>query len=170
MSLFGTSPKELSSSKASAGQGSKGIFGDDEPATQGDNSLFDEEEEMGESPWSMPIPKKTGRGDPIKNLIPPSAAPDSYVDAFDTILESGDDINGKIAPAGITKLLENSSISTNNRSSILKLVAPSGLSEDGLERATFNVLLALIGLAQEGEEITLDSVDERRKSEHLMDV
>ena len=171
MSLFGTSPKEPSSSNPSGNQGSKGLFADDKPVAQGGNSLFDEEEEeTGDSPWSMPTPKKAARGDPIKNLIPASAAPDSYVDTFDAILESGDGINGKITSAGVNTLLDNSSTSTKDRASILRLVAPQGLPENGLDRPTFNVLLALIGLAQEGEEVTLDSVDERRKSKYLMGI
>ena len=166
MSLFGTSTKEPSSSAPSGNQSSKGLFADDKPATQHGSSLFDEEDEEAteDSPWSMPTPKKAARGDPIKNLIPASAAPDSYINAFDAILESGNSVNGKITSAGVNTMLENSSIPKNDRVSILKLVAPQGLPEDGLDRPTFNVLLALIGLAQEGEDVTLDSVDERKKS------
>ena len=46
---------------------------------------------------------------------------------------------------------------------IRKTVMPDENRELG--RAEVNVLLAMIGLAQEGEEVTLDGVDERRRSE-----
>ena len=53
-----------------------------------------------------------------------------------------------------------------DQAKILNLVLPGGqeTSSDGLGRNEFNVLLALIGLAQEGEDITFDAVDERRNS------
>jgi sorting nexin-8 len=38
-------------------------------------------------------------------------------------------------------------------------------SSNGLGRGEFSVLLALVGLAQEGEDLTFDAVDDRRKSE-----
>ena len=51
------------------------------------------------------------------------------------------------------------------QSRIVSVVAPDARSDDlSLSRNEFNVLLALIGLAQEGEITSLDSVDERRRS------
>ncbi len=46
------------------------------------------------------------------------------------------------------------------------IIAPGG-GEIALGRGEFSVLLALIGLAQEGDAISLDSVDERRRSTSL---
>ena len=45
----------------------------------------------------------------------------------------------------------------------MALVAPGGANELDLGRNEFNVLLALGGLAQEGEVVSLDGVDERRR-------
>ncbi|KAI0399884.1 hypothetical protein F4802DRAFT_587416 [Xylaria palmicola] len=45
----------------------------------------------------------------------------------------------------------------------MNIIAPSG-GEVSLGRDEFNVLLALIALAQEGEPVSLDSVDERRRN------
>jgi sorting nexin-8 len=47
--------------------------------------------------------------------------------------------------------------------SIRKTVMPDENKELG--RSEVNVLLAMIGLAQEGDEVTLDGVDERKRSE-----
>ena len=46
----------------------------------------------------------------------------------------------------------------------MSIISSGGQLSD-LGRTEFNVLLALIGLAQEHEDITLDGVDERRKSQ-----
>jgi sorting nexin-8 len=167
MSLFGSSPDESSITKSNGQQQSKGLFDDDdEPTPNGGNSLF--ADDTGGSPWSMPAPKKAGRNELIKNLIPATEAPESYVDAFDTLLANGEGINGKITQAGITKLLSNSNLPSSDQESIIKIVAPGGVPDIGLERGPFNVLIALIGLAQEGEEATLDGVDERRKSKIII--
>ena len=165
MSLFGSSPDDSSLAKPNGNrQQSKDLFADAKPESKGGSSLFADEEDASSSPWSMPTPKKAARGDLLKTLVPQSATPESYVDAYDALITNGYDVNGKVDPAGISKLLETSSISAAIQSDISKLVAPDGLSKEGLERAPFNVLLALIGLAQEGEDATLDGVDERKKS------
>ena len=62
-------------------------------------------------------------------------------------------------------MLESSRVNADEQARLIKLVTPTGSEGGGLGRSEFNVLLALIGLSQEGEEATLDSVDERRKSE-----
>lgn len=165
MSLFGSSPDDSSLSKPVNGrQQSKGLFNDDSrPQSNGGNSLFADDAAT-DSPWSMPTPKKAARSELIKNLIPATEAPESYVDAFDAILESGDGIHGKISSSGVTKLLQNSNLSSAGQTRLLNIVASDGNISAGLDRGSFNVLMAMIGLAQEGEEVTLDGVDERKKS------
>lgn len=109
-------------------------------------------------------PKKAGRSDPVKTLLPADEVPESYIDAFDTLRETEHRAeNGKIKVSGARKVFEGSGIDTTEQERIVKLVI--GGQETPLGRSEFNVLLALIGLSLESEEVSLDSVDERRRSE-----
>ena len=169
MSLFGTSPDDniLDNPAPKVRQSNKSLF-DDEP-TPGSNSngsLFaDDLHADGDSPWGFPTPKKAARGDLIKNLLPATDVPESYIDAFDTLLESGQRDGSNISSAGISKVLQSSNLSSSEQDKLRKVVTPAGQEQAGLGRGEFNVLLALIGLAQEGEDATLDGVDERRASQ-----
>lgn len=162
MSLFGdddvpSRPKQSSS-----------LF-DDDPKPAG-NSLFTDDAQGDDSPWAFPTPKKAARGSPVKSLLPASDVPDSYIDAFDTLLDAGERAGNGISITEIKKLLSSSGLSDDIESRILSVVSQPGQETDGLGRNEFNVLFALIGLAQEGDDVTLDSVDERKRSkapEHI---
>lgn len=160
MSLFGTSPTESSVVNPS----SKSLFGDDAtPAPTTSSSLFADEADA--SPWSMPTPKKNARHDLVKNLLPGTSAPELYIDAYDTVLESGDRVGLGISLTGVKNVLESSGLNASDRAKILNFIIPGGQETvNGVGRGEFNVLLALIALAQEGDDISLDSVDDRRKS------
>lgn len=163
MSLFGTSPPEPS--HASANTKSKSLFGEDTaPASTATSSLF--ADDAGDSsPWSMPTPKKAAKRELVKNLLPATDVPESYIDSYDAVLDSKDRVGAGIGLTGLKNILASSGLSTADQSRILNLVVPGGQeSAHGLGRSEFNVLLALIGLGQEGDEITLDGVDERRRS------
>jgi len=97
-------------------------------------------------------------------LLADANVPDSYIDAFDALLESGEGAGNGVALAGVRRILAGSSISPAVQEQILKIVTPQGEENGGLGRAEFNVVLALIGLAQEGEDVSLDGVDERKRS------
>lgn len=154
MSLFGD-PSPTESTPAN----SKSLFGN-EPAAASSTSLFDDD--ANGSPWSMPTPKKQARQNLLKTLLPATDVPESYVDAFDAVAEH--EGSGTISYASVESILNSSNLSSNDRTRILGFVAPAGQdSFKPLGRSEFNVLLALVGLAQEGEELSLDSVDERRK-------
>lgn len=162
MSLFGTSPEAAyPSSNANA----KSLFGDETfsaPTTA--SSLF-ADDSCDTSPWSMPPPKKGARRELIKSLLPATDVPESYIDAYDTVLESRDRAGAGIGLTGIKNILSSSGLSAADQAKILNFVVPGGQeSAGGLGRSEFNVLLALIGLGQEGDDITLDGVDERRRS------
>lgn len=171
MSLFGTSPTEDEPVVASPGKkrggGGGGLFDSDEPANRSSNSLFaDDGGDGDDSPWSMPTPrKKQSRADMVRSLLPSSDVPDSYIEAFDTIAaqSGGRTVNSD----GVAKVFSAARLSEpSTQSRIVSLVAPEADgAEVNLERTEFNVLLALVGLAQEGEVISLDSVDERKRSE-----
>ena len=166
MSLFGSSPDDstLSAQPARPNQKSS-LFHDEENLdAKSGNSLFEDEGTNGGSPWDMPTPKKAGRSDLVKRLLPPSDVPESYIDAFDALRETEYRADGsEIGIAGARKIIESSGLNTSEQDRILKLV--TGGQRTGLGRSEFNVLLALIGLSQESEEASLDSVDERRRSE-----
>ena len=164
MSLFGSSPDEPS--PAAINSKSRSSLFDDEPvpAPGSKSSLFaDDDNTPGASPWGMPTPKKAARGELIKSLLPASDVPDSYIDTFDDVLKGGDGSGGKISAAGVTKVLSAGKLGTDDQSRVTNIITSGGQLSD-LGRNEFNVLLALIGLAQEHEEVTLDSVDERRRS------
>ncbi|ORY19602.1 sorting nexin mvp1 [Clohesyomyces aquaticus] len=159
MSLFGdddlpSRPKQSSS-----------LFDDDpKPAAKPSNSLFADDFHSDDSPWGFPTPKKAARGSLVKSLLPASDVPDAYIDAFDRLLQSGDHAGSGISVEGAKKLLRDSKISDESQAKILDMVSQPGQESAGLGRSEFNVLFALVGLAQEGDDITLDSVDERKRN------
>ncbi|OCT44774.1 Sorting nexin mvp1 [Cladophialophora carrionii] len=156
MSLFGSSPTEA------APLNSKSLFGDEPARAPAVSSLF--ADDGGDSPWSMPTPKKNARQNLVKNLLPATDVPESYVDAYDAVLKANERTGVGIGLAGVKRLLQSSNLSEQEQSKILNFVIPGGQeSANGVGRSEFNVLLALIGLGQEGEDITLDGVDERRR-------
>lgn len=113
----------------------------------------------------MPTPKKNARQNLVKNLLPATDVPDSYVDAYDTVINATERTGVGIGIEGIKNILGGSNLSAQEQQRILNFVIPGGQeSANGVGRSEFNVLLALIGLGQEGEDITLDGVDERRRS------
>lgn len=157
MSLFGSSPTET------APLNNKSLFGDEPARPTSTSSLF--ADDGGDSPWSMPTPKKNARQNLVKNLLPATDVPDSYVDAYDAVLNSSEKTGVGIGLSGVKRLLQSSNLNEQEQSKIQNFVIPGGQeSANGVGRSEFNVLLALIGLAQEGEDITLDGVDERRRS------
>ncbi|KAL3423368.1 sorting nexin mvp1 [Phlyctema vagabunda] len=161
MSLFGTSPDE---STVAPTKSRLSLFDDDVPTPGSKSSLFDDEDNSpAGSPWGIPTPKKAPRGELIKHLLPTSSVPDNYTDVFDNVLKDGDGAGGKISASGVAKVLSAGKLGADDQSQIMSIVAPGGQIKE-LERSEFNVLLALVGLAQEHEDITLDGVDERRQN------
>ena len=152
MSLFGSSPPETTPEAHTKSS----LFDDDDEGKAGNNSgsgLFQDD--------GMPTPKKGGKTDLVKTLLPASDVPESYIEAFDVLANSDYKTErGQFSITGARKLFEGTRINTEKT---LGLVT-GGKDAVALGRNEFNVLMALIGLAQEGEEATLDGVDERRKS------
>jgi sorting nexin-8 len=159
MSLFGEDEPAPAASKSRLS-----LFDDEPSPTPGSkSSLFADDDGSGTSPWVMPTPKKAARGELIKSLLPASDVPDSYIDTFDDVAKGADNIGGKISVNGVAKVLSAAKLSADDQSRIVNVISSGGQLTD-LGRNEFNVLLALIGLAQEHEDITLDGVDERRRS------
>ncbi|RDA93543.1 hypothetical protein CP533_3977 [Ophiocordyceps camponoti-saundersi (nom. inval.)] len=169
MSLFGSSP-DAASTTPSRGQVKAGP---EEGAKAGDNGLFgsggDGDDGGDSSPWGLPVPRKQqSRADMIRKLLPSSDVPDSYAEVFTTVVRDDDDGDGggsgdgddRVSSAGIAKLFAAARLQPETQTRVMSLLAAG----DGasLDSGEFYVLLALIGLAQEGEVISLDGVDERR--------
>lgn len=165
MSLFGDD-SSVENSTTHAEQ--KSLFNDETaPAPKSHASLFDDNADGGDSPWTMPTPKKGGRSDLVRTLLPASVVPESYIDVFDVLLESEyKEPSGVISLAGVKQLLESSRLESTEQRRILELVTGGQGRTGGLGRNEINVLIALIGLGQEREELSLDGIDERRGSEY----
>ncbi|KMU77942.1 sorting nexin mvp1 [Coccidioides immitis RMSCC 3703] len=149
-SLFGTPSDESPMAGKPSSFKSKSPLFDNEPSSFGAKSsaLFADNVNShadDSSPWGMPTPKKAARHEVLKSLLPATDVPESYVDVYDVALGSSDNRG-------------------NTGSKVMNIVAGGGdLATGSLSRSQFNVFLALVGLAQEGEDVTLDAVDERRK-------
>jgi sorting nexin-8 len=172
MSLFGDSPPNDSPSfgDSSIGQSRNSLFDDEGPLTRSTSDTLFNDDDLGSgraSPWDMPTPRKQqSRADLIRSLLAGVDVPDSYVEAFDHVVR--DDGNaGMVSPAGVSKTLAAAKLAADQQARVMSILAPSGEEMD-LNRDAFNVLLALVGLAQEGELVSLDGVDERRRSKSFI--
>ncbi len=166
MSLFGTSPPDGANS-----QSASTLFNDEPVAgPKKESGLFaDGMDEGSDSPWTIARPRQQARSNLINTMLPASDVPESYIDAFDAVLESGESFGSDVSIAGVKTLLKSSGLAMKEQTEVLSIIRPDGpTSANALGRGEFNVLLALIGLAQEKEEVTLDSVDERRSSMFLI--
>ncbi|PYI04376.1 sorting nexin Mvp1 [Aspergillus sclerotiicarbonarius CBS 121057] len=166
MSLFGTSPED--SPLANSVQRSKSSLFADEPSYGGNagnagSSLFADDDSSG-SPWMSNTNKRTSKYEIVKTLLPDSDIPESYIDAYDLVLSAGDRVGTGVGLTSIREILSGSGLSATDQAKILNLVISGDIdSANGLGRGEFSVLLALVGLAQEGEDLTFDAVDDRRK-------
>lgn len=168
MSLFGTSPED--SPLANSAQRSKAsLFADEPPygsnTGNASSSLFADDDSSG-SPWMSNTNKRTSKEEIVKTLLPDSDVPESYIDAYDLALSAGDRVGTGVGLTSVREILSGSGLSATDQAKILNLVISGDSdSSNGLGRGEFSVLLALVGLAQEGEDLTFDAVDDRRKSE-----
>lgn len=166
MSLFGTSPEDSSFPKQTLQSEHKSLFEETPtPGVASGASLFDDNADSGPDPWSFPASKKAGRSDLVRTLLPASDVPESYIDTYDILLESGyKTTSGSVSLSGVQSIFEGGGLAPAEQHRILSLVTGGQESQGGLSRNEFNVFLALTGLSQENEEATLDGIDERRKS------
>jgi sorting nexin-8 len=172
MSLFGSSPPDESTPAASAsafGRSTSSLFEDEPAMTKSTSSaLFQDDDASGaSSPWDLPTPRKQkSRADVLAALLPASDVPESYIETFDAVVRS-DGGSGKVSAGGVARTLAAAHISADEQARIMAVLAPAtgNAGEIALGRNEFNVLLALIGLAQDGDTPNLDGVDERRRSQ-----
>ncbi|KAF2225794.1 sorting nexin mvp1 [Elsinoe ampelina] len=154
MSLFGSSPPTQPRANSSS------LFDDSALQTKPSASgLF--ADDPSSSPWDMPTPKKNARRNLVKSLLPSTSVPELYITTYDNLLSQDGGSSGSITVSAARDFIKTTNIPASDQSKILEIVAGGGA--DRIGREEFNVLLALVGLAQEGEELSLDAVDERRK-------
>lgn len=166
MSLFGEPEADESPSMTSSFARSRQSLFDEDDSNS--NSLFQDDDAAGSgtaSPWDMPTPRKQhSRADILRNLLPASDVPDGYIETFDSVVrENGS--GGKVTSGGVMRVLAAAKIGADDQARITGIIAPGG-GEIALGRNEFNVLLGLIGLAQDRETISLDGIDERRRSKY----
>lgn len=161
MSLFGSTPPE-DAPKDSKPRST--LF--DEPSGNS-SSLFDDGNE-----WSLPAPKASrARGgsnaEVVRTLLKGANIPDEYIDLFDDLKRDEGPINVSL----LKRLMGSASLGNDVQSKILNVLGKAGAADNSsINRDEFNVFLALIGLNKEGEEVSLDAVDERRRSEFLISI
>ncbi|XXH04383.1 YmL10 [Hypoxylon texense] len=142
------------------------LFDEDGPMTRStSDTLFNDDDFGGSgaaSPWDLPTPRKQqSRVDLLRRLLDGVDVPDTYIEVFDTAIQE-DGSSGKVTSSGVAKTLAAAKLNADDQAQIMGILAPGG-NLDPIGRNEFNVLLALIGLAQEGEAVSLDGVDERRR-------
>jgi hypothetical protein len=168
MSLFGEPEADESPSMHSSfARSRQSLFDEDSNNPSNSNSIFQDDDLHGSgtaSPWDLPTPRKQhSRADILRNLLPASDAPDSYIETFDSVVrEEGS--GGKVTSGGVMRVLAAAKTGADDQARIMGIIAPGG-GEVALGRNEFNVFLGLVGLAQEHETISLDGIDERRRSE-----
>ncbi|KAI1773652.1 hypothetical protein F4818DRAFT_449036 [Hypoxylon cercidicola] len=168
MSLFGTSPPNETSSSGnpSMARSRNSLFDEDGPMTRSTSDTLFNDDDLGgsgaASPWDLPTPRKQqSRADVLRRLLDGVDVSDTYIEAFDTAMRE-DGSSGKVTSSGVAKALAAAKLNADDQAQIMGILAPGG-NLDPIGRNEFNVLLALIGLAQEGEAVSLDGVDERRR-------
>lgn len=168
MSLFGEPEADESPSMHSSfARSRQSLFDEESNNPSNSNSIFQDDDVAGSgtaSPWDMPTPRKQhSRADILRNLLPASDVPDSYIETFDKVVRE-DGSGGKVTSGGVMRVLAAAKMGADDQGRIMSIIAPGG-GEVALGRNEFNVLLGLVGLAQEHETISLDGIDERRRSE-----
>jgi len=168
MSLFGTSPDEGHRAPTKSS-----LFDDEAVSSKQGSGLFaDVAATEDNSPWAFTSPQKKARANAanlVKTLLPAGDVPESYIDTYDALLS--DDATGStlLNIASVRRLVQGTSLTSDQQENVLSIATSNGQTSS-LGRGEFNVLLALIGLAQEGEDATLDGVDERRLSKRIAGV
>ncbi|KAK4632098.1 Sorting nexin mvp1 [Fulvia fulva] len=157
MSLFGDDPDAPSSNAQSKSKSS--LFDDEAGSTSKTtlSSIFADNtaESNDDSPWGFtPSKKSGGRGSLVKSLLADADMPDLYVDTFDALQE-----RGTVSRQDCEQLIKGSGVSAGDQSKIWNIIGQG----ERQQRSEFSVFLALVGLAKEGEELSLDAVDERRR-------
>lgn len=111
-----------------------------------------------------------------KPLLTAEETPKSYTEAYKTVITADSTgqshAEGRIYADEVKKILATTGLSADQQAAITQLVLPaqgkeSSSSSKGLTEVEFYDLLALIALAQEGEQVKWEVVNERRNCEYI---
>lgn len=120
------------------------------------------DDDDGSSPWASFTPKKQQRRsgvEVVRSLLADSEVPEAWVDAWES-LDTGK--TGVVEEADVRRaVIQGCGLRSEVGDRIWGIVC-AGAEGRALGRGQFWVLLALVGLALEGEDLGLDAVDERR--------
>lgn len=166
MSLFGSSPEDNTpsgSTQASAARGRSALF--DEDIVPPSSSLF-ENDAHSDDPWSFSAPR-TSRRVGLDQLLTESNAkiPEYYFSVFEVLLQQYPSRSrDAVSPDAIEKVLTEAELGNNSRDIVWNIL---GEKKDAWNRSEIWALLCMVGLISEGEEVSMDSIDDRRRSEYL---
>ncbi|KAK9236420.1 hypothetical protein V1525DRAFT_420427 [Lipomyces kononenkoae] len=163
MSLFGDDYESGSSTTARSS-----LFGEPESTPRSSMAttrstvsssgrLFDSNDN---DPWSLPVPR-TSQKPTIATLLDTTKVPKVYNDSFD----AENPVGGVLTVENVRSAIDRAGLSNNrNADRIVNLIIRSK-PDNRIDRGTWCVAMALIGLLQDGEEdLNLDAVDSRRYS------
>lgn len=135
---------------------------------------------------SVPGPRISGAGgggafgdwkDVVKTLVNEgnSNLPPAYAQVYERVIIEypAGGFGSGISVAGVKRVLDEAGLGEDEGAGRRIKESVVGISGIGVEasigKAEFNVLMAMIGLAQEGKEVSIDEVDDRRKSTFILD-
>lgn len=108
-------------------------------------------------PWrdtdgSVPTPKQKKH---LSRVLANVDRPTAYDDIFNAYAT-----NGVVTIASLQSLMSTANLAEHDKETVVSLVLPGDASESNLDRSLTSVALVLIALAQKGEELSLDAVDD----------
>jgi len=160
MSLFGDSPPRQKP------QDKSNLFDESSSNKNAGSGLFaDQETYNGDStPWDMPTPRKNAKRTLIRTIIGEDDVPELYDRAFNVLIQRDESTDGTVSADTVRRFLAEDCNIQQSQANVIFNIINTGQSPRFI-KAEINVLLALVGLAQEeGEDVNLDSVQERRKT------
>lgn len=169
MSLFSSSPETtvFHTPSTSNKRTSNTLFEPDNAKQKTDisasGSLFADDTSKVNSDWGFPTAKRHSKVNLVDKLLPSDEVPQEYIEVFDLLLQ-GSGSTKAVPLSEIQQLLDTTELEPSTRKQILQIITSGGgAATKDFSRGEVNVLLALIGLAEEAEDLSLDAVDERRK-------
>lgn len=121
-------------------------------------SLFGESSDHGlfgkSDPWASPTPGTGGKR--ISSLLANATIPPIYTSLYDEIRDRP---SGKVSLEAFKSVLEKSELDHRQKERIMWVITHELAITDSIPHNVWNIAMALIGLAQLGEELDLDTVD-----------
>ncbi|KAK9469010.1 hypothetical protein V1512DRAFT_274211 [Lipomyces arxii] len=125
-----------------SGGGSGGLFGNDD------------------DPWGIAAPKATSKPT-ISNMLDTTRVPKIYNDSFD----AENAVGGVVTLANVRNAIDRAGLGNNSAGDAIMNLIARNKQDNRIDRGTWCVAMALIGLVQEGEQdLDLDAVDSRKYS------